>query len=60
MQQTQFEGLFFRWFTVKVSVFHGLWAVTATGGVLWEEVFLEISQNTQENTCAAGGALNFI
>ena len=23
----------------------------ATGGVLWEKVFLEISQNSQENTC---------
>ena len=25
---------------------------TATGGVLQEKVFLEISQNSQENTCA--------
>ena len=25
---------------------------TATGGVLLEKVFLEISQNSQENTCA--------
>ena len=24
----------------------------ATRGVLWEKVFLEISQNSQENTCA--------
>ena len=24
----------------------------ATGGVLWEKVFLEIWQNSQENTCA--------
>ena len=24
---------------------------TATGGVLWEKVFLEISHNSQENTC---------
>ena len=24
----------------------------ATGGVLWKKVFLEISQNPQENTCA--------
>ena len=23
-----------------------------TGGVLWEKVFLEISQNSQENNCA--------
>ena len=23
----------------------------ATGGVLWEKVLLEISQNSQENTC---------
>ena len=23
----------------------------ATGGVLWEKVFLEISQNSQESTC---------
>ena len=25
---------------------------TATGGVLYKKVFLEISQNSQENTCA--------
>ena len=25
----------------------------ATGEVLWEKVFLEISQNSQENTCAS-------
>ena len=24
----------------------------ATGGVLWKMLFLEISQNSQENTCA--------
>ena len=24
----------------------------ATRGVLWKKVFLEISQNSQENTCA--------
>ena len=24
----------------------------ATGGVLWEKAFLEVSQNSQENTCA--------
>ena len=24
----------------------------ATGDVLWEKVFLEISENSQENTCA--------
>ena len=24
----------------------------ATGGVLWKKVFSEISQNSQENTCA--------
>ena len=24
----------------------------ATGGVLWKKVFLEISENSQENTCA--------
>ena len=24
----------------------------ATGGALWEKVFLEISQNSQEHTCA--------
>ena len=27
----------------------------ATGGVLWENMFLEISQNSQENTCARVG-----
>ena len=26
----------------------------ATGGVLWKKVFLEISENSQENTCASG------
>ena len=26
--------------------------VTATGGVLLEKLFLKISQNSQENTCA--------
>ena len=25
----------------------------ATGEALWEKVFLEISQNSQENTCAS-------
>ena len=29
-----------------------LWAEVATRGVLWKKVFLEISQNEQENTCA--------
>ena len=27
-------------------------AEAATRGVLWKKVFLEISQNSQENTCA--------
>ena len=30
------------------------YAEVATGGVLQEKVFLEISQNSQENTCARG------
>ena len=29
----------------------------ATGGVLWEKVFLEISQNSQETTCARNSSL---
>ena len=29
-----------------------LWFEAATGGVLYEKVSLEISQNSQENTCA--------
>ena len=29
----------------------------ATGGVLWKKVFLEISQNSQENTCARASFL---
>ena len=29
----------------------------ATGGVLLEKVFLEISQNSQENTCAKASFL---
>ena len=28
------------------------WTEAATRGVLWEKVFLEISQNSQKNTCA--------
>ena len=28
------------------------WPEAATRGVLWKKVFLEISQNSQENTCA--------
>ena len=28
------------------------WSEAATRGVLWKKVFLEISQNSQENTCA--------
>ena len=28
------------------------WSEAATGGVLLKKVFLEISQNSQENTCA--------
>ena len=40
----------------------------ATRGALWKKIFLEISQNSQENTCArvsffnkvAGKASNFI
>ena len=31
-----------------------LYAEAATGGVLQEKVFLEISQNSQENTCVSG------
>ena len=32
----------------------------ATRGALWEKVLLEISQNSQENTCAKPEACNFI
>ena len=32
-------------------------AEAATGGVLWEKVFLEIFQNSQENTCARASFL---
>ena len=28
-----------------------LWLEAATGGVLYKKVFLEILQNSQENTC---------
>ena len=31
-----------------------LYAEAATGGVLQGKVFLEISQNSQENTCVSG------
>ena len=30
----------------------------ATGGILQEKMFLEISQNSQENTCARVSILN--
>ena len=29
-----------------------LWSEATTRGVLWKKVFLEISQNSQEDTCA--------
>ena len=29
-----------------------IYTETATGGVLFEKIYLEISQNLQENTCA--------
>ena len=32
----------------------------ATRGVLWKKVFLEISQNSQENTCTRVSFFNFI
>ena len=32
-------------------------AEAATGGVLWEKVLLEISENSQENTCASASFL---
>ena len=30
----------------------------ATGGVLYKKVFLKISQNSQENTCARASSFN--
>ena len=42
-------------FIQKVSYKHlvkGASSEAATKGALWKEVFLEISQNSQENTCA--------
>ena len=29
-----------------------VWTEAATEGITWKKVFLEISQNSQENTCA--------
>ena len=37
---------------VKSNCESGLISEAATGGVLYEKVFLEILQNSQENTCA--------
>ena len=36
----------------KTSMTDGVHMEAATRGVLWKKVFLEISQNSQENTCA--------
>ena len=43
--------------TVRVTSLPAEWHLAliteaATGGVLYKKVFLEISQNSQENTCA--------
>ena len=43
---TKTQGLFFHTLIILTST------EAATGGVLYEKVFLEISQNSQENTCA--------
>ena len=40
---------------IDVSNKHILWRLStgaATGGVLWKKVFLKISRNSQEDTCA--------
>ena len=36
----------------------GIYKEAATTGVLWKKVFLEISQNSQEKTCARASFLN--
>ena len=41
-----------RVFLVGFEYLTACWIEAATGGVLWEDLFLEISQNSQENTCA--------
>ena len=41
-------GFFVKYFTTT----HRLHPEAASGGVLWKKVFLKISQNSQENTCA--------
>ena len=46
------ENLSYYWFLFSTEA--------ATRGVLWTKVFLEISQNLQENTCARPEACNFI
>ena len=45
------------YFTAKCLILEA-----ATGSVLWEKVFIEISQNSQENTCTRASFLikNFI
>ena len=50
------------WFALQINELTSIWQrhaswrswETATRGVLWQMVFLEISQNSQENTCVRG------
>ena len=48
-------GLMFRIFYLRL----GLFPEAATGGVLWKKMFLEISQNSQENTCVSSPVPDF-
>ena len=52
MNSTTFK-IFLVWYNGVFSFKIGLTeqSETATGGVLYEKVFIEISQNSQENTC---------
>ena len=48
-------GLIFRIFDLRL----GLFPEAATRGALWKKMFLEISQNSQENTCVSSPVPDF-
>ena len=45
---------------IVLSIVLSLVLEAATRGVLWKKVLLEISQNSQKNTCDRVSACNFI
>ena len=67
LTKTEFKELDYKWALSCHPIWHGLfWASKTRGGVVWKKVILEISQNSQENTCArvffnkVAGPCNFI